>query len=316
MFALLSALTVTLSIRATGRSQHQAAVVQVAARQRTLAERYVQEVLLARAGYRADPAALALVLRDSAHALLDGGTAPAVDGDDDDTVLSPASGSVVQAQLMQERQLVADLTGAGSALLTRQPVGAASQTAHEDVTVVDPVQRLRVLAALTSNVSLNAARTIAASTDHNISGLIMLQVGLGIAGVLGSMLLAAALILATRRQTAYFRSLVTSSTDLVLVFGPGGCRYASESVCAMVGRPEKDLLGSGFMQFVHPDDRAQVSSAGVTEGCIRSPCSCPTASGNGDTSMPMSPTFETTGRSAASSSTRETSQNASNSRRS
>ncbi|HEY5173320.1 MAG TPA: EAL domain-containing protein [Acidimicrobiia bacterium] len=261
MFALLSTLTVTLSIRATQRSQHRAAVVQVAARQRTLAERYVQEVLLARAGYRADPATLAANLHDSARALLDGGTAPAVDGDDDELVLLPASGSVVRTQLMQERRLVSDLTGAGSALLAGHPVDAVPQTAHENVGVVDPVERIRVLAALTSNVSLNAARTIATSTDHNVNGLIMLQVGLGIAGVLGSMLLAWALIVATRRQTAYFRSLVTSSTDLVLVFGPGGCRYASESVCAMVGRPETDLLGSGFMQFVHPDDCAQVSCA-------------------------------------------------------
>ena len=45
-----------LSIWATSRSQHRAAVVEVAARQRTLAERYVKEVLLVRAGAQADPA--------------------------------------------------------------------------------------------------------------------------------------------------------------------------------------------------------------------------------------------------------------------
>jgi diguanylate cyclase (GGDEF)-like protein/PAS domain S-box-containing protein len=261
MFALLSALSVTLSIRATERSQHRAAVIQVAARQRTLAERYVQEVLLARAGVQADPHALALLLQESARTLLDGGTAPAADGDDDELVLAPASGSVVRAQLLQARRLVDDLTATGSALLARRPVGEIPQTAHENVTLADPILRLRVFAALTSNVSLNAARTIALRTDRNISDLIMLQVGLGIAGVLASLLLAWALITATRRQTAHFRSLVTSSTDLVVVFGAGGCRYVSESVASMVGRPEKDLLGSGFMQFVHADDRAPVTSA-------------------------------------------------------
>jgi diguanylate cyclase (GGDEF)-like protein/PAS domain S-box-containing protein len=261
MFALFSASSVVLSIRATQRSQHRAAVLQVAARQRTLAERYVQEILLARDGAQADPAALASLLSDSARALLDGGKAPSVNGDDDEVVLAPATGSTVRAQLSQERLLVADLTATGSALLAQRPVDAVPQTAHENVTVPDPVQRLRVLAALTSNVSLNAARTIAVGTDRNVNNLITLQVGLGIAGVLASLLLGWALIAATRRQTAHFRSLVTSSTDLVLVFGRGGCRYASTSVTSMVGSSEHDLLGQGFARFVHPDYQALVESA-------------------------------------------------------
>jgi len=261
MFALFSAASVALSIGATERSRNQAAVVQVAARQRTLAERYVQEVLLKRAGVQSDPDALAKMLRESASALLNGGTAPAVDGDDDEIAVEPARGSVVRAQLTQERRLVADLTATGSALLAQRPVEAVPQTADEHVTVADPIRRLRVLAALTSNVSLNAARTIALGTDRNVSNLIKLQVGLGVAGVLASLLLGWALIAATRRQTAHFRSLVTSSTDLVLVFGRGECRYASGSVTSMVGRAEKDVLGSGFMGFVHPDNRALVESA-------------------------------------------------------
>src|SRR5262249_35764452 len=71
-FALVSALSSTLSLRATGRSRHQAAVVQVAARQRTLAERYVGEVLLARSGRDADPATTARLLEESADVLLHG----------------------------------------------------------------------------------------------------------------------------------------------------------------------------------------------------------------------------------------------------
>ena len=41
-----------------------------------------------------------------------------------------------------------------------------AQTAHERVRVNDPVKRLRVLAGLTSNVSLNAARSIASGADN------------------------------------------------------------------------------------------------------------------------------------------------------
>ena len=84
MFAVWTVMSLTLSARATERARHRAVVVQLAARQRTLAERYVEEILLARQGAQADPAALAEVLRESAHVLLDGGTAPGVNGDDDE----------------------------------------------------------------------------------------------------------------------------------------------------------------------------------------------------------------------------------------
>jgi diguanylate cyclase (GGDEF)-like protein/PAS domain S-box-containing protein len=257
-FALCSAVSVGLSIWATSRSKHKAAVVQVAARQRTLAERYLADVLLARSGRAVDPDYTAGLLAQSAKALLDGGTAPPVFGDDDATQLAAASGTEIRAQLMQERRLVGDLTRTGSAFLTGQPVTTVPLTAHEHLASPDPVERLRILTAITSNVSLNAARTIASATDGNISNLITLQVALGVIGLLASLLLGWALIAATRRQSAHFRSLVTSSTDLVLVFGAAGCRYASQSVTSMLGRPDHELLGEGFTEFVHPENRASL----------------------------------------------------------
>ena len=62
----------------------------------------------------------------SADALLNGGTAPSVYGDDDETKLSSARGAAVRAQLEQERRLVVDLTAIGNALLAhRAPWRAA-----------------------------------------------------------------------------------------------------------------------------------------------------------------------------------------------
>jgi diguanylate cyclase (GGDEF)-like protein/PAS domain S-box-containing protein len=255
VFALFSALSVGLSVRSTSGSRHSAAVVEVAARQRTLAERYVKAVLLARSGRHADPYYTARILRESARALLDGGIAPSVNGDDDATTLEAAHGRVERAQLMQEARLVRDLTATGSALLAHRPLAAVELTANEHIDSRSPIVRLQVLAALTSNVSLNAARTIASTADRNIGGLVTLQVVLGIAGLLMSLLLGWALMHATRRQTAHFRSLVTSSTDVVVAFGAGGCRYVSGSVTEMLGRPESELLGTGLLGFVHPDDR-------------------------------------------------------------
>ncbi|MDP9284521.1 MAG: PAS domain S-box protein, partial [Actinomycetota bacterium] len=260
-FALVSTLSAAVSVWSTGRSKHRAAVVEVAARQRTLAERYVEEVLLVRSGVAADPGHIAADLSQSARALLDGGTAPSVIGDDDETTLGATTDAVVRAELEQEQRLVTDLTAAGRAFLTGRSVSAVPMTAHERIGTRVPIQRLRVLAALTSNVSLNAARTIAAKTDHNVTQSIVLQIALGAGGILGSMLLAWALVATTRRQTAHFRSLVTSSTDLVLVLGDAGCRYASSSVAVLVGRAEADLLGTGFLRFVHEHDCAAVQAA-------------------------------------------------------
>jgi diguanylate cyclase (GGDEF)-like protein/PAS domain S-box-containing protein len=254
-FALFSALGIVLSLRATQRSKHRAIVTEVAVRQRTLSERYVQELLLARAGEPANPAATAALLAQSADALLDGGRAPAVAGDDDAVALRATRGSVARRQLEQERRLVHDLTTAGAAFLAGKPLDRVPQTAHEHVAVTDPVERLRVLAALTSSVSLNAARTIATQTDRNISGAIVLQALLGGAGLLLALAFGFGLLTATRRQTVHFRTLVQSSTDLVLIFGPEGCRYASQSVTEMLDKREDELLGGGLAELVHPDER-------------------------------------------------------------
>jgi len=256
--ALSSTVTVTLSIWAISRAQHRAATLEVAARQRMLADRYVAELLLARSGAKADPAYTADALRRSADVLLDGGRAPAVNGDDDEAVVVAPKGASIRAQLEQERRLVADLTASGAALIADRPLGSVRLRAHERIDAADPVRRIRILAALTANVSLDAARTIASEADGSIADLVWLQIGLGIAGLLTSLILALALIGATRRQTAHFRSLITFSTDLVLVLGARGCEYASESVTAMLGCPGAEVLGNGLDGFLHPDDRSAV----------------------------------------------------------
>jgi diguanylate cyclase (GGDEF)-like protein/PAS domain S-box-containing protein len=265
-FASFSAVSVVVSISTTKRSQNRAAVVEVAARQRTLAERYVKEVLLAREGARVDPHYTASILAQSADALLNGGVAPPVFGDDDETKLSAATGATVRAQLEQERRLVVDLTRTGNALLAGRPTVRVPLTANERLTPKDPILRLRVLAALTSNVSLNAARTLASSTDRNINQLIVLQAFLGAVGLLTSLLLGWALTLATRRQAAHFRSLVTSSNDLVLVLDDNGCRYVGRSVMRMLDRTEGEILGDGFSALLHSEDRAAVLSAAAHGG--------------------------------------------------
>ena len=262
-FALSSALSVGLSIRSASRAQHHAAVLQIAARQRTLAERYVGEVVIAREGGRSDPASVAADLTRSAGVLLDGGAAPSVNGDDDGIAVPGQKGALARRQLAQAQRLVRDLTATGSAMLSHEPLARVQITAGERLPA-NPRLRMRVLAALTSNVSLNAARTIANADDRNISSLINLQIVLGVGSLLLSLLLGWALIRTAHRQTAHFRSLVSSSTDLVIVFGLGGCRYVSGSVSRMTGRTEQELLAEGVFDVVHEDDRDIVRAASTT----------------------------------------------------
>jgi diguanylate cyclase (GGDEF)-like protein/PAS domain S-box-containing protein len=260
-FALCSTASIGLSIWETARSQHRADVLRVAERQQTLASEYVQQVILARAGRQADPELTATILRLSTDALLDGGDAPAVPGNDDDASLSPTTDPTVRAQLHQERRLVDDMTETGAAYLAGRPVTSVPLTAHEHLTATDPLTRLRVLSMLAADVALNTSRTIVAESDSNITNLIVMQAVLGVVGLLVSLTLALALVAATRRQTAHFRSIVDSSTDLVIVLGDGGCRHVSRSVTAMLGVSEDAVLGNGIVRFLHPDDRALVRSA-------------------------------------------------------
>lgn len=255
VFALSSALGIVLSVRAASGAQHRAVVVEIASRQRTLAERYVKETLLVRDGAGTDPALIGATLRRSQRALLDGGRAPALNGDDDATGVPRAGGALQRAQLRKEGRLIDDLLRVGSAVGAHRPVAGMHLTADERLAPGAPVEQLSALAALTSNVSLNAARTIAAAADRSVGHVITSQIAIGIVGLVVSLLLGFALLRTARRQSSHFVSLVQSSTDLVLVFGDGRCRYASPSVAQLLDRADAGFVGDEFADLVDPEDR-------------------------------------------------------------
>jgi diguanylate cyclase (GGDEF)-like protein/PAS domain S-box-containing protein len=260
-FLVTAAVGVIVTLSLSGGSRDSARVVEVAARQRTLAERYLSEALIVRAGGRADPAAIATALEESDRALLEGGAAPTVNGDDDATVVPRAGSLVLRAQLEQQQRLIADLRAAGTAYAAGS-TALPPLTAGEHIEATDPLQRLRVLTALTSATGLNAARTIATEDDSKVNSLLDAEIALALGGLLVSLLLTGALIFVSRRQTAHFRALAQSSTDLVAVLDDEGCRYAGDSLAAKVARPPHALLGDGLERIVHPDDRELLRNAG------------------------------------------------------
>ncbi|MGB9376934.1 MAG: EAL domain-containing protein [Mycobacteriales bacterium] len=272
LFALTSVTSVGLSAIATSHAQHRVAVLLVADRQRMLAERYVTDVLLVADGRSADPRSTARAMRRSALALLSGGEVPAIDGDDDGRTIPGSDDLLVRKQLRQQIRLIDDLVATGEAILNDKPTFVLKSTAGERALPADPQTRLRVLGAATSNVSLNAARTIAADSDAQLRTLVRLQVLLGALGMLGSLLLGWLLIMTIRRQTAHFRSLVHSSTDLVAILdGSGDCRYVSPSVVTLVGPIDFALTGSGFRSLVHPLDAPLLVDLAASVDCDVAP---------------------------------------------
>ena len=93
----------TISI---ANEQGSALVVNIAARQRALANRYVSDVLLVTNGMKADPAEAAEELRENATLLLTGGTGVSVHGANAEISIRPVSNPSVVAKLEQDRRLI------------------------------------------------------------------------------------------------------------------------------------------------------------------------------------------------------------------
>ena len=165
-FALYTALSLMLSSGTATRSTDQADVLQIAARQRTLTERYTADVLLGLAGLPSAAVPIAHDLEQSGAALLDGGVAPGVAGWYHDVRIPALTGKLARLQLRQELSLIHDLVATGNELLAggARPL---SLTAHERLPVtMPPLQRLTILTGITSNVALNVEHSIGAATDR------------------------------------------------------------------------------------------------------------------------------------------------------
>ena len=144
----------------------------------------MNEVLLVRAGAAGGSrATTATLLAQSAHALLDGGMAPAVEGDDDETTVSATREPAVRAQLEQQQRLVADLTAAGVRSLR---IGTSAPFPRQRTSSVER-DRSRQSAARARRPDVERVAQRRADdrlrSRQNATQLISIQVALGIARV-------------------------------------------------------------------------------------------------------------------------------------
>jgi PAS domain S-box-containing protein len=250
VFIVLVTAIVGYNARATSQERGSALVVNIAARQRALVERYTKDVLLVVDGFRADPEESAAALHQTADALLDGGSVLAPQGDDYLVRIPAARDWKVRRKLDQDRRLIDELTRTGDRLL---------EGGRADPEYAAGVTRLRVLSAQLSSVSNDAVGEITKHTEASLSRLVRIEIALGLLGALAALAMGLLLRRAGAEQAAQFRSLVNNSSDLITVLAPDGTIvYQSPSVQRMLGRRAADLVGTALGDLVHPDDQDHV----------------------------------------------------------
>jgi diguanylate cyclase (GGDEF)-like protein/PAS domain S-box-containing protein len=251
LYLVLIAGIVGYNAVAVARQRGAAVIVNVAARQRALAERYVKDELLVAEGLPAQPEEDAAQLRTNADALLHGGSVIAVQGADEDVHIHIASGDPrVIAKLDAERLLIERLIASGSRLQNMRPdyPGYEAQTLE-----------LRVIGAELSSISNDAVGQMTRNTEAAFLRLETLGIALGILGALVAISMGLLLRRAGAQRSAQFRSLVHEASDVITLVDPAGrIRYQTPSAGRLVGVPPDELLGMSYMDLVDANDRDHV----------------------------------------------------------
>lgn len=244
--------------REIARERGAALIVNVAARQRALAERYVKDVVLDAEGIQADPRDDAMQLLANARALLFGGDVVAVQGADSLVHIPPASDDPrVIAKLKAERQLIQKMIASGEHLLAMSTSDARFATQLLD---------LRVAGAQVASISNDAVGQMTADTEASFARLVGVGITLGILGAIVAIAMGLLLRRAGTQRSAQFRSLVHNASDLITVIDVhGDIHYQSPSALPLVGVAPEALLGTNYLEVVHLEDRPhfEVVLAGV-----------------------------------------------------
>ena len=193
-FLVIVAATVGYNVQATAAQRDTALLVNVTARQSTLAARYINEVLIRSEGMTADPFPSRTALEQSAAALLHGGLAPTpMVGSNGSVDLPAARGWKLQRKLTQESTLIADLTAQGDKVMTEGRLAP---------TYVTDILQLRVIAAKVETVTNDAAYQMIVDARAQIVNLIRIEIVVGSLGALGTLAMALLLLTASARQSA------------------------------------------------------------------------------------------------------------------
>jgi diguanylate cyclase (GGDEF)-like protein/PAS domain S-box-containing protein len=249
--------------KAISKERGAALIVNIAARQRALAERYQKDVVLQTQDVQADPGDDADQLLSNAQALLNGGDVVAVQGADELVHIPRASDDPrVIVKLDEERRLIRLLIGTGNQLMSLPPTDPRFQ---------DQLERVRIIGAQVTSVSNDAVGQMTRDTEAAFGHLVGIGIGLGVLGAIAAVAMGLLLRRAGAKRSAQFRSLVHHASDLITVVDAAGAiRYQSPSAERLVGVAAEDLIGTRYLDLVEATDephvRALLADLAVSEG--------------------------------------------------
>jgi len=248
LYLIVTAVIISYTAGAIAQQRGSALIINIASRQRALAERYVKDIVLVTQGIQADPVDDAAQLLTNADALLTGGDVIAVHGADAEVVIPPASSDRgVIAKLKQEQILIERLIRTGDEVLQLDPSGDAFDAR---------LLNLRVAGALVTSVSNDAVGKMTQNAEDAFSRLVLMGIGLGIIGAIAAITMGVLMRRAGAHRASQFRSLVHNASDLITVVdGSGIIKYQSPSSQQLVGLGPDRLIGTALRDLVLSYDR-------------------------------------------------------------
>jgi diguanylate cyclase (GGDEF)-like protein/PAS domain S-box-containing protein len=250
-YLALVVVIVGYNARSSSHERGAALIINVAARQRALGERYVKDVVLLTSGQQADPLDDADQLLMNGQALLHGGSVVAVQGADEDVTIPRASTDpLVIGKLVEENRLIEQLVEAGNQLLVMD---------QHDPRFAAQLLQVRVDGAQVTSISNDAVGQMTRDAESAFTRLVALGIGLGILGAIAAITMGLLMRRAGVQRSAQFRSLVHNASDLITVVDTEGqIQYQSPSGERFVGLASDTIAGTSYLGIVDEKDRHRV----------------------------------------------------------
>ncbi len=253
IYLVIVTLIVGYDARLISEQRGSALVINVAGRQRGLAERYEKDVILTTQGVQADPSDDEDQLLTNANALLHGGEVIAVQGTEDEIWIRPAGTDPLMVDKVAEAQrLLSELIVAGNQLAKLRPGDPGYAIALQD---------LRLTGAQVTSVSNDLVGVLTERAESSFRRLVSMAIAVGILGAIAAVAMGLLIRRAAARSVSQFRTLVHHASDLITVVDASGTIvYQSPSIQRLVGLGPEDLAGSNYLDLLVEEDAPHVRS--------------------------------------------------------
>jgi len=253
LYLVIVSVIIGYDARLISEQRGSALVINVAGRQRGLAERYEKDVILATEGVQTDPGDDESQLQTNAEALLHGGDVIAVQGADDEVHMRAAgTAPLIVGKVTEAQRLIGKLVETGNVLTNLRPSDPAYTAALQD---------LRVTGGQVTSVSNDLVGELTRRAEASFRRLVYMTIALGVIGAMAAVAMGLMIRRAAARSASQFRTLVHNVSDLITVVDPNGTiTYQSPSVQRLIGLRPEDLAGTNYLDLLVDEDAPHVRS--------------------------------------------------------